>query len=216
MPPIVAAAAIGAAASVGTGVAGAKAQSAAAKRAAETQRRSEDTSLAYQRERDAQERADKERYDQELAKRYDAEQEFARKKWEAEEDDRLYQRKIYEEDRAWKVAERERRYEPGPPPPPPDPRLAQKRAMQEQAMRNLGQMLGLGQGTAAPGAQAQSAFAMPATGVGSAWQGVTVPGAPGAMPAGVAAAVSPYAIAGPALPHVPTIGELLQLQKRVP
>jgi hypothetical protein len=123
-------------AGLGSTYMGARAQSQAGKQAAAASERaaaaSERTLIAdreFEREQRAQERADAER-------RWAAEQEMARKMWEAQEDERLYERKIREEDRAAMLA----RNNNGPAysgPSGPDPRQLRR----EQAQRNLAALL---------------------------------------------------------------------------
>lgn len=125
-------------AGLGSTALGAKAQTSAGKQASAAQDRASQASertitaqMEFEREQRAQDRADAE-------KRWAAEQEMASRMWAAQEDERLYQRKVYEEDRAAAQAARSGGGYEGP--SGPDPRQLRK----EQAQRTLAQLLAQG------------------------------------------------------------------------
>ena len=158
--------AAGAIASVVTGVIGAKSSSGASKRASEAAAKSESAQLAYLREKDAAEarqadpniegsRAWREQ------KNFEAQQDFERRRWEAEEEERMYKRRLFEEDRQAEVDARNARaaadaayVDPGP--APEDPYVTQRKQLRDQAMQSVGQLLSSGYarktGYAAPSA----------------------------------------------------------------
>jgi hypothetical protein len=98
----------------------------------------EERRLQFEREESDRQRAQEEA-------RWQAEQEFAKKMWDAQEEERLYRRSIDEEKRqrqrdeeaaraAYEGSYEEPSYAPAP---PEDPRIAQRRALQQQALAAL-------------------------------------------------------------------------------
>lgn len=144
-------------AGVGSAYMGARAQSQATRAAADAQR---EGSASSERMLTAQMQADREAREQDRAdaeRRWNAEQEFARKQWDAQEEERMYQRKIYEEDRAAALNRGGGGYSG---PSLPDP----KQLRREQAQRTLAALLA--QGT--PGA---NSVYTPATSAGPVGRG---------------------------------------------
>ena len=142
---------------VGSAYMGARAQSQATRAAADAQR---EGSASSERMLTAQMQADREAREQDRAdaeRRWNAEQEFARKQWDAQEEERMYQRKIYEEDRAAALNRGGGGYSG---PSLPDP----KQLRREQAQRTLAALLA--QGT--PGA---NSVYTPATSAGPVGRG---------------------------------------------
>lgn len=144
MPAAVIAAAIGGAASVGTAVVGSRASDRSSRRAIDA------NAIATREAREVEERrinAERERNDEldrQAQARWEAEQTMAQRMWDAQEEERLFRRSIFEQDRQRELdAEAARNaYVPedyGP--SPEDPRIAQRRALQQNALGTLGQLL---------------------------------------------------------------------------
>lgn len=115
MPAAVAVPLIAAAVGAGTTVYGAKSAGKSARRAQNIQSKSDDAAIQLERERDAEAR-----------RQWEAAQQFEAQKWNAQEEERIYNRRMQEEREA---------------------RQAPYRAMSAAALGNLGSMLGLDLGS---------------------------------------------------------------------
>lgn len=159
------AAATTAGAGIATGVMANKAQGSAARRATDAQRQADDRQMAYLQQRDTAEAAAAARREEEERRRFDQQQKLAQDQWAAQEDERLYKRSLFEEDRAAEVAARDRRASEAanyqaPAPAVPNPYIAQRQALRNQALMTTQQLLAQGYGgnvgnpyAAAPGGQ---------------------------------------------------------------